>query len=158
MVVRVQSMDPELNLSELSVRRAEQTPSSDKFVRAQRLPNQTNAEPGQICPGSAFAEPSKRRMGPDSGSMANRDPSTDNHGSRFGIHGRPSQTTATAEDRGPWRTSVPAAANAAPGLVLPAKPSRWRVGCSTRLFHTSGKFPRTDPSRGRKHGHGLAFS
>ena len=37
---------------------------------------------------------------------------------------------------GPWRTSVPAAANAAPGLVLPAKPSRWRVGCSTRLFHT----------------------
>ena len=27
---------------------------------------------------------------PDSGSMANRDPSTDTHGSRFGIHGRPS--------------------------------------------------------------------
>ena len=67
-------------------------------------------------------------------------------------------TTAIAEDRGPWRTSVPAAANAAPGLVLPAKPSRWRVGCSTRLFHTSGKFPRTDPSRERKHGHGLTFA
>ena len=37
MVGRVQSMDPELNLSELSVYRAEQTPSSDKFVRAQPL-------------------------------------------------------------------------------------------------------------------------
>ena len=28
-----------------------------KFVRAQRLPNRANAELGQICPGSAFAEP-----------------------------------------------------------------------------------------------------
>ena len=99
MVVRVQSMDPELNLSELSVCRTEQTPSSDKFVRAQRLPNQANAEPGQICPGSAFAEPSKRRMDPDSGFMANRDPSTDNHGSRFGIHGRPSMVVGEVKRR-----------------------------------------------------------
>ena len=93
MVVRVQSMDPELNLSELSVCRArahlcglsvcqtKQTPSPDKFVRAQRLPsranaelgqicpssaqrlpNQANAEPGEICSGSAFTEPERERQ------------------------------------------------------------------------------------------------
>ena len=81
MVVRVQSMDPELNLSELSVYRAEQTLSSNKFFRAQRLPNQANAElgqicpssaqrlpnqanaePGQVCPGSAFTEPERERQ------------------------------------------------------------------------------------------------
>ena len=45
MVVRVQSMDPELNLSELSVCRAEQTPSSDKFVRAQLSVCQTKQTP-----------------------------------------------------------------------------------------------------------------
>ena len=72
MVVRVQSIDPELNLSELSVCRTEQTPSPDKFVRAQRLPSRANAAWIPIRDPCPIGTQARTTMDPDSGSMVVR--------------------------------------------------------------------------------------